>query len=67
MVVKTVVEIGNVTAPEEVIGQVVLGQEVQVIHESVNEIGNVIVVERKVQQIDVSLFQILHMNSAGKS
>jgi len=71
VVVKTVVERGNVIAPEGVIGQAVLDQEVQVIPESGNvnvigiEIG--IVVERKVQQKGVSLFQILLMNTAGRS
>ena len=65
VVVKIVVERGNVTAPEGVIGQVVLVQEVQVIPENVN--GIVIVVERKVQQKDVYLFQILLMNTTGRN
>lgn len=67
VVVKIVVERGNVTAPEGVIGQAVLDQEVQVIPESVNVNGIVIVVERKVQQKDVYLFQILLMNTIGRS
>lgn len=58
VVVKTVVERGNAIAPEGVIGQVVLDQEVPVIPENVNEI--VIVVERKVLQKDVYLFQIAY-------
>jgi hypothetical protein len=65
VVVKTVVERGNAIAPEGVIGQVVLDQEVPVIPENVNEI--VIVVERKVLQKDVYLFQILLMNTIGRS
>ena len=71
VVVKIVAERGNVTAPEGVIGQAVLDQEVQVIPESVNVSVNgiviVIVVERKVQQKDVYLFQILRMNTTGRS
>jgi len=63
--VKIVVERGNVTVPEGVIDQAVLDQEVQVIPENVN--GIVIVVERKVQQKDVYLFQILLMNTTGRS
>jgi hypothetical protein len=63
--VKIVVERGNVTALEGVIGQAVLDQEVQVIPVNVN--GIVIVVERKVQQKDVYLFQILLMNTTGRS
>lgn len=67
VVVKIVVERGNVTAPDGVIGQAVLDQEVQVIPENVNVNGIVIVVERKVQQKDVYLFQILLMNTTGRS
>jgi hypothetical protein len=71
VVVKTVVERGNVIAPEGVIGQAVSDQEVQVIPENVNvtvnEIVFVIVVKRKVQQRDVYLFQILLMNTTGRS
>jgi hypothetical protein len=68
-VVKIVVVRESVIVLEGVIGQAVLGQEVQVIPENVNgiEIGIVIVVARKVQQRGASLFQILLMNTAGKS
>jgi hypothetical protein len=66
-VVKTVAERENATVLEEAIGQVALDREVQVIHENVNEIVNENVAERKIQQNDVYLYQILHMNSAGKS
>ena len=65
--VKIVVERGNVTAPEGVIDQAVLDQEVQVIPENVNVNAIVIVVERKVQQKDVYLFQILLTNTTGRS
>lgn len=69
--VKTVVERGNVIAPEGVIGQAGLDQGVQVIPEnvnvSVNEIEIVIVVERKVQRKDVYLSQTLLTNTTGRS
>jgi hypothetical protein len=67
VVVKIVVVRGNVIVPVEVIGPAVLDQEVQVVPENVNGIGNVIVGGRKVLQKDESLFQILLMNTAGKS
>lgn len=67
MGVKIVVERGNVTALEGEIGQAVLDQEVQVIPVNVNVNGIVIVEERKVQQKDVYLFQILLMNTTGRS
>jgi hypothetical protein len=67
--VKTVVERGNVIAPEGVIGQAGLDQGVQVIpvNVSVNEIEIVIVVERKVQRKDVYLSQTLLTNTTGRS
>jgi hypothetical protein len=67
VVVKIVAVRGNVIVPVGVIGPAVLDQEVQVVPENVNGIGNVIVGGRKVLQKDESLFQILLMNTAGKS